>query len=568
MLTPAVVTPRPYTPTDEQRSFIVSDASALILAGPGRGKTATAIAAALDWLRRRPSDSVLFTSFSNAAVLRIGEAAGLAVRARDRRLKFRTFHSIAMEVLRDFGRYVGLRKPVRALDGAERRIVEIDRAWFSLSLSQRAEQLKLLAQEEGHVAFELMVPLATAMLVASEAMRRAVGARYPFIVVDEFQDTRSDQWEFLKLIGERSRVLAMGDPDQMIYQLEHDAAAQRISAFATWKGIQPTRLTGQNFRCGVPAIPTFAEALLHGTRIERPERGVRIYGVHRPQLRAKLAELWSFIRDRFGSDVTIGFIAPSSVIAHRIAGTLKNPGATVKVRIPIHAHVAADDGDLDTFRFAVCAGADWVRCKDGPTSNRLVVALAGFWASWARRDITVAKIEAIAKSLRPGGRSARPLRDYLAGADLSDIRKFADGMLTAMQEDNILRVQAQAEALRHNGLPSFRGMVGIQDKMFEEYRCARVACGFAGDRHSRARTSMLTMYRAKGREFDYAIMIVDPRAHIATATIDELRRLHYVAATRARKGLAVVYVRGEEGPVLAPVVGVPEGDSTSANDDE
>ena len=59
------------------------------------------------------------------------------------------------------------------------RTVGID-DWFELS--QRAEQLKLLAQEEGHVAFELMVPLATAMLVASEAMRRAVGARYP----DEF----------------------------------------------------------------------------------------------------------------------------------------------------------------------------------------------------------------------------------------------------------------------------------------------------------------------------------------------------------------------------------------------
>ena len=34
MLSPAVVTPRPYTPTEEQRAFIKSDESALILAGP------------------------------------------------------------------------------------------------------------------------------------------------------------------------------------------------------------------------------------------------------------------------------------------------------------------------------------------------------------------------------------------------------------------------------------------------------------------------------------------------------------------------------------------------------
>ena len=62
---------------------------------------------------------------------------------------------------------------------------------------------------------------------------------------------------------------------------------------------------------------------------------------------------------------------------------------------------------------------------------------------------------------------------------------------------------------------------------------------------------MLTMHRAKGREFDYAVMIVDPLAHSAATTIDELRRHYYVAATRARKGLAVVYVPGEAGPVWA-----------------
>jgi superfamily I DNA/RNA helicase len=75
------------------------------------------------------------------------------------------------------------------------------------------------------------------------------------------------------------------------------------------------------------------------------------------------------------------------------------------------------------------------------------------------------------------------------------------------------------------------------------------------------------MHRSKGREFDYAVMIVDPRAHNGAATIDELRRLYYVAATRARKGLAVVYVPGEAGAVLAPVLGVPAGDLTKDHED-
>jgi hypothetical protein len=369
-----------------------------------------------------------------------------------------------------------------------------------------------------------------------------------------------EQWELLKLIGGSSRVLALADPDQMIYRLEHNAATRRMEAFADWKGIEPTRLTGQNFRCKVSVIPEFAEALLHGRQYELPDRGVRIFTAHRRQLRAKLAEVWSLIRSKAGDEATIGFIAPSAATAHRVAGQLKSPGAHAKVRIPIHAHVAADDGDLDSFRLAVCAAADWVRCKDEQTSQRVAATLAGFWGHWARREVTAAKVDSIAQALRPGGRAARPLRDFLYRAVVGDIRSFADEMLTAMQDDSMFKVQAQS--LRRHGLPSFRRIATLQGSLFDEYRRARSACGFAGDHHSRATTTMLTMHRSKGREFDYAVMIVDPLAHSAATTIDELRRQYYVAATRARKGLAVVYVPGEAGPVLAPVLGVPAGNAT------
>lgn len=565
MLAATIVTPKVYTPTDEQRVIITSQQSALILGGPGRGKTATAIAAAADWLRRRPGESVLFTSFSNAAVQRVGEAAGLAIGPRDRRLQFRTFHGIAMEILRDFGRFAGLATPVRALDSTDARITAVERGWLDVSAEQRTEELVRLARTEGRVAFELMVPLAIGLLAASGTMRRAVSARYPFIVVDEFQDTRREQWELLKLIGVHSRVVALGDPDQMIYRLEHDAATRRVADFAEWKGIEPIRLTGKNFRCAVPVIPAFAEALLRGLRFDVPDRGVRVYTAHRKQLRAKLAEVWRFIRSKTGDRTSIGFIAPSAAIAHRIAGQLRNPGKTAKIPIRVHAHVAVDDSDLDAFRIAVCAAADWVRSKDRPAGDRLAAALASFWAHWSRRDVTDTKVNAIAKSLRPGGRSARPLRDFLSTAEVGEIHKFADDMLTAMQKETHLKVPA--ESLRLHGLPSFRQIAALQGSLFDEYRRTRAACGFAGDHHSRATTSVLTMHRSKGREFDYAVMIVDPRAHNGAATIDELRRLYYVAATRARKGLAVVYVPGEAGAVLAPVLGVPAGDLTKDHED-
>jgi hypothetical protein len=59
----------------------------------------------------------------------------------------------------------------------------------------------------------------------------------------------------------------------------------------------------------------------------------------------------------------------------------------------------------------------------------------------------------------------------------------------------------------------------------------------------------------KGREFDFVVMVVDPRAHSSKTTLDELRRPNYVSATRGRRWLGVLYPPNAPGTVLGPVVG-------------
>lgn len=62
------------------------------------------------------------------------------------------------------------------------------------------------------------------------------------------------------------------------------------------------------------------------------------------------------------------------------------------------------------------------------------------------------------------------------------------------------------------------------------------------------------MQRAKGREFDHVVVITDPRAHRKETMVSELRRLHYVAFTRARQSLYVLWNGAEMGDVLEPVL--------------
>jgi DNA helicase-2/ATP-dependent DNA helicase PcrA len=548
-----------YKPTDEQIAILDSDASTLVIAGPGSGKTATAIAAAKVWLSLNPHPSqVLFTSFSNAAVKRIAAAAGIDLTNFGRRVQFRTFHSLAMEVLRDFGRYVGLRRPAKALDRTEEHFIAAERGWDSGDEAAYRAVLKNLAKEEGFVAFQLMVPLAISLLRASPMIRLAVGARYQFIIVDEFQDTRADQWIFLKLIGENSRVLALGDPDQMIYEGQHQAVLKRVQDFAKWKGIEPTRFDGPNFRCNVSGINRFAEALLHGRKeVPTGKEGVQLFPAYPNQRRAALAAIWTAIRKQEGPKSNIAFIVPSSRTARQLAAELREPDPAKAIPVPIYARIETDEGALDAFRLAACAAADLIAAPNDQSLRTLAISLAVFAANWSRSKVTEGKVQKIAKRLSPRSRAASPLRDYLIGAMTgvvpSTFDEFAEKLMVVLEADP--EFSSPGKAFRRHGLPALHGLSLKQPCLFDSYRKIRAAAGLEGTLPSRARTTLLSMYRSKGREFDFVVLVVEPRDHSQDVTIDELRRLYYVSATRARQWLGVLYVPGRPGPVLGPVIG-------------
>ncbi len=183
-----------FTPTAEQRTVIESTGSAVVIAGPGRGKTATAIAAADRWAAMEPSKRVLFTSFSNSAVRRIAQAAGIGGVYR-RSLDFRTFHSVAFEILADYGRFVGLQQPAKALDRAGEHLVALEEQWPSDGVAY-AEARREHALKTGLVAFDDMVPLAVTLLEASPTLRRTVERRYGCVIIDEFQDTKASRPRF------------------------------------------------------------------------------------------------------------------------------------------------------------------------------------------------------------------------------------------------------------------------------------------------------------------------------------------------------------------------------------
>lgn len=58
----------------------------------------------------------------------------------------------------------------------------------------------------------------TNKLFQIENIRKKWADTFSYILVDEFQDTNDEQYEFIKaLVQEHQNLFVVGDPDQMIY---------------------------------------------------------------------------------------------------------------------------------------------------------------------------------------------------------------------------------------------------------------------------------------------------------------------------------------------------------------
>lgn len=278
---PAVLDP------DQQRVVAHRSGPLLVLAGPGTGKTTTiveAIAARItDPHDPLPADRVLALTFGKRAA---GELRDRVVARLGGGIlpTIATFHAFAYALMRQYASVEQYREPPRLLSGAEEdvrirdllmgAIADGTIAWpedlagavGTLGLANevravlaRAKELQLEPRElvrigaaSGRPAWQAIGALArqeSDIMVLEhvvdyvELLHRAVlwarspeGAgvvrdRFGAIYVDEYQDTDPLQVALLEaLIGPRTMLVAVGDPDQSIYGFR-GADARGIAAF-------------------------------------------------------------------------------------------------------------------------------------------------------------------------------------------------------------------------------------------------------------------------------------------------------------------------------------------------
>lgn len=514
--------------SDEQKSIVYSrEPRILVLGGAGTGKTASALFAAKAELNHqaeqgdRPDSRVLILTFSRAATTRVLERAGGLLTAQEsRRVEISTFHGLAYRIVNSFGRY-----------NAKGR--------SSIDVQSSAEN-RLLGSSANRLTYDTLVTEAI-YLLRSPMIGRIYRHRWDLIICDEFQDTSDSQWEILRLLGDQSRILLLGDPNQMIYQWLPGVGPHRLAA-ARAAGFIEIPLPRGSHRDPSQILPAAAEAILSGNYGSSAVQNavaagrLRIYGPVDAGIGLKSVR-WQVAEQRGRSNRSIGVYVRENSFVHEVCTDLASNNVPHSlVGIP-EARAHAIDAQLTLVMFA-SGQREWLDvCK----------LLAIFLVS-----VTRGKVPSEASFLLRGKASTATLADrldevrrQLTDPDLEAAEAFelARHVWRSLGFTSGQRSWSAAAATLGPLIARARGRssnsIDDLERAVDEIRQSYL---FNEDFEDDRIVQVMTINQTKGREFDSAIVWCrgdDYFGNYADWSVNG-RRLLYVALTRARNEISVL----------------------------
>ena len=211
------------------------------------------------------------------------------------------------------------------------------------------EEQQRLAFEEGRVCFSLFADFAGRILHGSLRIRELVSLMYPFIILDEFQDTIADQWQVVQAIGKNSHILALADPEQRIYDWL-GADPERLTHFRSEFAPVNIDLGADNHRSRGTDIRLFGDHVLTTRFREAPYRGIELdfYEVNSNQVITKLQAMTKLITCTLRSkqrlaqigrrDWSLAILVATKRMTRLVSDTFRSPPADL-VEIPHSASV-------------------------------------------------------------------------------------------------------------------------------------------------------------------------------------------------------------------------------------
>lgn len=241
--------------TMQQKAICHKDGPVRVLAGPGSGKTFTVIQRIIYLIHHFHilPEQILCITFTKAAALEMQERYQMQMTensiAEEKSVCFGTVHSICYHIIKDSGEfcqyslitetkkrkilemllinrklsdytnYTMITELLHAFSRKKNGLLFVEDDLISPAVFEALflEYDKAL-KERQLLDFDDMISAAFKILKHNEVLRRKWQKRFAYVIVDEFQDVNRIQYEVIKLLaGPWKNLFIVGDDDQSIY---------------------------------------------------------------------------------------------------------------------------------------------------------------------------------------------------------------------------------------------------------------------------------------------------------------------------------------------------------------
>jgi ATP-dependent DNA helicase Rep len=607
----------------------------LVLAGAGSGKTRV-ITSKIAYLVREcelPARYIAAVTFTNKAAREMKERVAQTLGKKEARgLKISTFHTLGLNIIKSEVKSLGLKPGFSLFDDKDsmsllKDLTEVefdgDKALLSalqscisnwkndLILPEDLKHQTLSPSDVEHAEFyqryynhlraynaldfDDLILLPTVLLKNNESVRQKWQNKIRYLLVDEYQDTNTSQYELVRLlVGERARFTVVGDDDQSIYSWRGARPQNLVLLQTDFPKLRVIKLE-QNYRSSERILhcaniliqnnPHIFEKKLfselgYGEPLQvitakneehEAERVVAELMAHKFMQATKFKDYAILYRGNFQSRV-FEKVLMSNRIPYKISGGMSFFGRTEVKDIMAYLRLLVNQDDDNAL----------LRVINTPTRGigRVSLEKLGNLANHNRSSMFEAAFD-------PN------LQDILSGKALVSVEQFSRWI-----------VELSDRAVRGDGIATIREMIktmGYEEWLYESSTSPKAAeMGMANistlfgwisnmleggeldppmslqevvnrlilrdmmergeDTEETDQVQLMTLHASKGLEFPYVFMVgmeeglLPHQSSIDEENIDEERRLAYVGITRAQKVLFMTLVkeRRQYGEVIHP----------------
>ena len=386
--------------------------------------------------------------------------------------------------------------------------------------------------------------------------------RYTFIYIDEFQDTSQIQYELIKIYGSKAKqVMAIGDDDQTIYSWrgsDNSIIRERFS-----EDFSPTNnMLSINFRCPSSILSAVVPSIKNNKdRFEKKLVSSKDGGELRVGSFTNYSKMVSTLGDLVYKDISDGM---NVAILCRVNSDGLMPAIMLDKLNKFSFSISGDGMTLDSYIGRIVVGIIKLFTEratpavksalnlltwDTYCINNLIKACKSNKQSiWTiNRDDLMYSCPSIAdtvldwRNFREANGDIRALRhvlEYYRTKVFSKDTQFNDVVRTT-----ILSVEALLDYYDYDMVEDFlMELEDINDRLKGRKKL------------NSAEVRIATVHEFKGKEAD-SVYIWNDSVNVfpykaSTETLEELeeeRRIHYIACTRARKRSTIMFLRGKQG---------------------